>query len=181
MTYYKNVIDVDGKIERAYLQVIAGTYAKIFVNNSYIGHTITRHSLNFIVLENNIQIFDIREYLNQGKNEIRIENADFIGGISPINIYGEIQLVNEERIEIITDKTWLATRRLTEEWRTVKSFGRPPKVTGGLYYPDFQSSLHSKENDNLASLNTLVSKKSKKSFWILKLIFRLFYRFSILE
>jgi len=180
-TYYKNVINIEGEIETAYLQVIAGTFAKIFINNSYIGHTITRHSLNFIVLENNIQIYDIKEYLNQGENEIRIENSDFIGGIAPINIYGEIELVNNERIQIITDKTWLATRIMNENWRGVKSFGRPPKVTGGLYYPDFKNSIHSKENDALALLNSLVSRKSKKSFWILKLVFRLFYRFNILE
>ncbi|MFX1451512.1 MAG: family 20 glycosylhydrolase [Promethearchaeota archaeon] len=181
ITYYKNVIEIDGKIKSAHLQVCAGTYAKILVNNSYVGHTITKHSLDFVVLENNIQIFDIMEYLKQGKNEIRIENSDFIGGISPINIYGEIELANKERKEIKTDKSWLAKRKLTEEWRTVKTFGRPPKVTGGLYYPDFQNSLHSKENDYLASLNTLISKKSRRTFWILKLIFRLFYRFSIIE
>ncbi|MFX0153261.1 MAG: family 20 glycosylhydrolase [Candidatus Hodarchaeota archaeon] len=181
MTYYKNLIKIDGIIESAYLQVIAGTYAKVFLNNSYIGHTITRHSLNFVVLEKNIQLFDIKEYLNQGDNEIRIENADFIGGISPISIYGEIKLVNKERIEVKTDKTWLATRLLNENWKPVKSFGRPPRVTGGLYYPDFQNSLHSKENDYLAFFNTLVSKKSRKSFWILKLVFKLFYRFSFLE
>ncbi|MBA7625950.1 hypothetical protein ES703_33384 [subsurface metagenome] len=179
-TYYKYVINIEGKIEAAYLQVIAGTYAKIFVNNSYIGHTITRHSLNFIVIENNIQIFNIKECLNQGENEIRIENSDFIGGIGPINIYGEIELLNEERIEISTDKTWLATRKLNGEWRGVKSFGRPPKGTGGLYYPDFKNSLHSKENDALAFLNSIVSRKSRRSFWLLKMVFRLFYRLSIL-
>jgi len=102
-------------------------------------------------------------------------------GIGPISVYGEIELANKERIEITTDKTWGATRELNEEWRKVKSFGRPPKATGGLCYPDFKNCLHSKETDALAFLNTLMSKKSRKSFWILKLAFKLFYRFSILE
>lgn len=179
-TYYKYVIIINGKVENAFLQVIAGTFAKIFINNSYIGHTITRHSLNFVVIENNIQIFDIKDYLNQGENEIRIENSDFIGGIGPINVYGDIELLNEERIEISTDKTWLATRKLNGEWRGVKSFGRPPKGIGGLYYPDFKKSLHSKENDALAFLNSILSRKFRRSFWLLKVIFWLFYRFSIL-
>ncbi|MFX1575250.1 MAG: family 20 glycosylhydrolase [Promethearchaeota archaeon] len=179
-TYYKYTLNIEGKIESAFLQVIAGTYAKLFVNNSYIGYTITRHSLNFVVLENNIQIFDIKDCLIQGENEIRIENSDFIGGISPINVYGKIKLLNKEKIEISTDKTWLATRKLNGEWRGVKSFGRPPKGSGGLYYPDFENFLHSKENDSLAFLNSIVSRISKTSFWVLKLIFRLFYRFGIL-
>jgi len=179
-THYKYTINIEGKIESAFLQVIAGTFAKIFINDLYIGYTITRHSLNFVVLENNIQIFDIKKCLNQGENKIIIENSDFIGGIGPINVYGEIELLNKERIEISTDKTWLATRKLNGEWRGVKSFGRPPKGTGGLYYPDFKNFLHSKESESLAFLNSIMSRISKRSFWILKLIFRLFYRFNIL-
>ncbi|MFW9901041.1 MAG: family 20 glycosylhydrolase [Candidatus Thorarchaeota archaeon] len=186
-TIYKNMIEIDGRIKSAYLQVIANTYAKVFLNNSYVGHILTRHSLNFVVLKNNIQIFDIKEYLKQGKNVIRIENTDFIGGIGPINVYGEIELANKGRIEIKTDKTWRASRiwldsrESTEDWRSVKSFGRPPKFTGGLYYPEFQNSLHSKESYYLAYFNALVSKKSRKSFWILKLLFKLFYRYNFLE
>jgi len=180
-TFYKKIISIDGKIEHAYLQVIAGTFANIFVNDSYIGYTITRHSLNFVILENNIQIFDIKEYLKQGENVIRIENVDFIGGLGPINVYGEIELITKNVIKIATDKTWLATRELNKDWRKVKSFGRPPRATGGLYYPDFKNSLHSKENDAIAFLNTIVSRKSRKFFWILKLVFKLFYRYDLLE
>ena len=180
-TFYKYIISIDGKIEHAYLQVIAGTFAKIFINDSYIGYTITRHSLNFVILENNIRIFDIKEYLKQGENVIRIENVDFIGGLGPINVYGEIELITKNVIKIATDKTWLATRELNKDWRKVKSFGRPPRATGGLYYPDFKNSLHSKENDAIAFLNTIVSRKSRKFFRILKLVYRLFYRYDLLE
>ena len=180
-TFYKKVINIDGKIEWAYLQVIAGTFAKVFVNDSHIGHTITRHSLNFVILENNIQVFDIKEYLKQGDNVIMIENVDFIGGIGPINVYGEIELLTKEIIRIKTNKTWLATREFNKNWKKVKSFGRPPKAIGGLYYPDFLNSLHSKEDDALAFLNTIASRKSKKFFRFLKLMFKLFYRFDILE
>ena len=163
------------------MQVIAGTYAKIFVNNSYVDHNITRHSLNFIILENNIKIFDIKKYLKQGDNIIMIEKVDFIGGIGPINVYGEIDLATKEQIKIKTDKNWVATREFNKNWRKVKSFGRPPKATGGLIYPDFENSLHSKEDDGVAFINTLASRKSKKFFWILKLVYKLFNRFDIFE
>ena len=180
-TFYQKVIKTDGQIERAHLQVIAGTYAKISINDSYIGYTITRHSLNYIMLENNIQIFDIKNYLRQGNNTITIENVDFIGGIGPINVYGEIELANTKPIIILTDKSWLATRTFNNNWREVKSFGKPPKATGGLHYPNFEDSLHSKENDALASLNSLASRKSKKFFWIIKFVYKLFYRYDVLE
>ncbi|MFX0136765.1 MAG: hypothetical protein ACFFDN_24220, partial [Candidatus Hodarchaeota archaeon] len=180
-TFYQKVINIDGQIEQAYLQVIGGTYAKVSINEIYIGYTITRHSLNYITLENNIQIFDIKSSLKQGKNTITIENVDFIGGLCPINVYGEIKLVNTKSIIILTDKSWLATRTFNNDWREVKSFGKPPKATGGLSYPNFEDSMHSKENDALASLNSLACRKSKKFFWILKLIFRLFHRYDVLE
>ncbi len=180
-TYYTKTVNIEGEIKNAYLQVIAGTYAKIFVNETYIGHIITRHSLNVVVNDKNIQIFDIKKYLNRGKNEIKIENSDFIGGIGPINVYGEIELVDNQRIKLKTDKSWLAKREESEDWRNVKSLGRPPKITGGLYYPDFKNSLPSRENHVLANFNSLVSRKSKKSFWLLKLVFKLFNRYSIIE
>ncbi|MFX0011151.1 MAG: hypothetical protein ACFE9R_12605, partial [Candidatus Hermodarchaeota archaeon] len=125
--------------------------------------------------------FNIKDYLKQGENEIRIENTDFIGGIGPVNIYGEIFLKNEKKIELTSDKTWLATRNLKDGWKKVKSLGKPPKVTGGLYYPDFKDNKHSKEHYTLAFFNTIISRKSKNFFWILKLVFRLFERFNILE
>ncbi|MFX0034524.1 MAG: family 20 glycosylhydrolase [Candidatus Hermodarchaeota archaeon] len=180
-TFYKKVINFEGEIENAYLQVIAGTFAKIFINDSYIGYTITRHSLEFNILENNIQIFNIKKYLKQEENVIKIENNDFIGGISPISVYGEIDILPKKQILIKTDRTWEATREFNKNWRNVKSFGSPPKATGGLYYPDFKNALHSKETDLLAFLNTIISRKSTRSFWFLKLIFKLFYRLNILE
>ncbi|MFX0080665.1 MAG: family 20 glycosylhydrolase [Candidatus Hodarchaeota archaeon] len=180
-TFYRKVINIEGKIEKAFLQVIGGTFAKIYINDTYIGYTITRNSLNYVIIEGNIQIFNIKEYLRQGANKIIIENTDFIGGVAPINIYGEIELTTNESICITTDKTWLATREFDKNWSSVKSFGRPPKATGGLTYPDFENLMHSKETDSVTSLNSIVSRKSKRQFRLLKLIFYLFYRFDILE
>ncbi|MFW9942018.1 MAG: hypothetical protein ACFFFT_13325, partial [Candidatus Thorarchaeota archaeon] len=179
--FYRKIINIEGNIENAFLQVIGGTFAKIYVNDNYVGHTITRSSLNYVILENNIQIFNIKEFLKPGDNKITIENTDFIGGVAPINVYGEVELSNSNSIQITTDKTWVATRELDKNWSNVKSFGRPPKATGGLCYPDFENSIHSKDTTSIAAFNFIVSRKSKKQFWLLKLIFYLFYRFDILE
>ncbi len=180
-TFYRKVMRIEDKIDKASLQILGGTFTKLNINSNYVGHLITRQSLNFNILENNIQIFDIAEYLHQGENTITIENVDFIGGIGPINIYGEIELSSKEALNITTDRTWLATRELNSNWNKVKSLGRPPKMTGNLPYPDFENSLHSKETDSIASFNTIVSKLSKKLFRIYKFVYYLFYKFDILE
>jgi hypothetical protein len=179
--YYKNIIHVDDEIDQAYLQVIAGCFAKIYINNEYVGHVITRRTLNYVGIENNIQIFDIKEYIRKGENLINIENTDYIGGICPINIYGIIKLNSGNLIQIKTDKTWSGSRTKRNDWKKVKSFGKPPKATGGLNYPDFEKNIPSKADDTMPFLNTLISKMSKKYFWFVKLIVKLFNRYDILE
>ena len=180
-TFYRKVIRIEGNVEKAFLQVIAGTYAKLYINEKYVGYIITRHSLNYVILENNIKIFNILNFLKQGDNIIAIENTDFIGGLGPISIFGEITLSNGNEILITSDKTWEATREFNGEWERIKSLGKPPRITGGLCFPDFSNSLHSKANDSFTVFNTLASKKSKGFFRLLKFVFYLFQRLDILE
>ena len=180
-TYYKKLIHVDEEIDQAYLQVIAGCFAKVYINNEFVGHVITRRTLNYIGVENNIQIFNIKNSIQKGENLIFIENIDYIGGIGPINIYGIIKLKSGKLIQIKTDKIWLGSKTNRDDWQKVKSFGKPPKATGGLNYPDFENNIPSKADDTLPFLNTLISKISKRFFWFVKLIVKLFNRYDIFE
>lgn len=129
-SFYRKIILIDKEIEQAYLQVIAGCFAKVFLNDKYIGYVISRRTLNYVGIENNIQIFNIGEVIQKGENVILIENIDYIGGVGPINIYGNIILKSGEIIQIKTDKTWLGSRTIQNNWDIVKSFGSPPKATG---------------------------------------------------
>ncbi len=180
-TSYKKLIQVDEEIDQAYLQVIAGCFAKIYINNQYLGHVITRRTLNWVGIENNIQIFNIKEYIQKGENSLEIENIDYIGGVGLINLYGIIKLKSGSLIQIKTDKTWLGSNTRKKEWKKVKGFGKPPKATGGLSYPDFENNIPSNADDTMPFLNTLISKMSKKYFWFAKLMVKLFNRYDILE
>ncbi len=180
-THFKKIITVSEEIETAYLQVVGGTFAKIIVNNNHIGHVISRHSLNYIILENNIKIFDIKEHLKMGDNLIIIENTDYSGGIGLVNIFGEIKLKSKQKIQIKSDKTWLAVRNLEEHWKKVRSFGSPPKIIGGLCYPDFENNRHSLESDMMTTFNALIGRIPKKLYWFLKLVMKLFNRYNIIE
>ena len=180
-TYFKKIINVEGEIESAYLQVIGGTLAKIFINNENIGHVITRHSLNYVTLKNNIKIFDIKKHLKIGENLFTVENTDYSGGIGPINIYGEIILKSHQKIQIKSDRTWIAVRRFEDQWKKVRSFGPPPKVIGGLCYPDFEHNKHSLESDMMTTFNALVGRFPKRLYWLLKFVMKLFNRYNIIE
>jgi hypothetical protein len=179
--YYKKDIFLDEEIDRAYLQVIAGCFAKIYINNKYIGHVITRRTLNVVGIGKNIQIFNITDFIKEGENSIIIENFDYIGGVGPINVFGIIKLKSQELILIKTDDRWLGSTTNNNDWKKVKSFGKPPRATGGLYWPDFENFLPSKSDDLMPFLNTIISKISKKYFWFIKLVVKLFSRYDIIE
>ena len=110
-----------------------------------------------------------------------IENKDYNGGIGPINIYGEIKLKSGQIDIIKSDKSWLGARNHDGPWKIVKSFGSPPKVTGGLCYPDFEHRIHSLESDMMTAFNALIGRIPRKLYWVLKIVIKLFYRYDILE
>jgi len=190
-TYYKKTIKINEEIDKAFLQIIAGTFANIYINDNYIGHVITRQTLNYVVLENNIQIFDITEHLIKGDNIIAIKNTDYIGGLGLINIYGQIYLKNDEMLELVSNKTWVGSRiemddwktslEFNENWKKVKSFGRPPKATGCLPYPDFEKNLHSKEGDFTAFLNSILNFVPKSLFFLIKKAVKIAEKHDIIE
>ncbi|MHA1670652.1 MAG: family 20 glycosylhydrolase [Promethearchaeota archaeon] len=178
---FKKCINIEEEIQSAYIQVIGGTFCEIYINESFIGNVITRHTLNYVVLENNIQFFDIKADLKRGDNLILLKNTDYIGGMGMVNLYGEIKFTSGELKQFKTDKTWLGSKDPFLGWNKVKSFGKPPKLTGGLNYPDFEKGLHSKENDDLASFNTIFSRTPAKLQWLIKILIKVFNRYDILE
>jgi hypothetical protein len=84
-------------------------------------------------------------------------------------------------IQISSDKSWLGTRKLDGQWKEVKSFGSPPKVTGGLCYPHFEKNRHSLQSDMMNSFNALIGRIPKKLYWLLRLVMKLFNRYDVIE
>lgn len=187
-TYFKKIIEIKEEIKSAFLQVIAGCFSEVYINGEYLGHVISRQSFNYNMLENNIRILNIGKFLKIGKNVIGIKNVDYIKGIGPINVFGEIFLITEEKLQIYSDSSWVATRKNLENWnittdlvvpwKLCESFGRPPKASGGLYFPDFENGLHSKESDHLMLLDY---GSSLIPTWLLKLIVKVIDYYDFIE
>ena len=179
--FFKKTFEIQEEIKSAYVQVIGWNFAKLSLNNKFVGHIITRQSLNYVVLKNNIQIFDLKDYLRKGENVILLETMQYDGGIGSVNVYGEIKLKSESIFQIYTDKSWLGSRESNGQWKKVKSFGSPPKVTGGLCYPNFEDKRHSLQSDMMTSFNALIGRIPKKLYFLLKFVMKLFNRYDILE
>ncbi|MBY8986791.1 MAG: family 20 glycosylhydrolase [Candidatus Lokiarchaeota archaeon] len=179
--FFKKTFEIQEEIESAYVQLIGWNYAKLSLNNKLVGHVITRQSLNYVILKNNIQIFDLKDFVRKGENLILIEAAQYEGGIGSVNLYCEIKLKSNRTIQISSDKSWLGTRKPNGEWKKVKSFGSPPKVTGGLCYPHFEESRHSLQSDMMTNFNALIGRIPKKIYWLLRIVMKLFNRYDVIE
>ncbi len=179
--FFKKTFEIQEEIKTAYIQVIGWNFAKLSLNNKLVGHVITRQSLNYVMLKNNIQIFDLKDSIRKEENLILIETTQYDGGVGSVNIYGEIKLKSNHIIQVYTDKSWLGTRELNGQWKKVKSFGSPPKFIGGLCYPNFENNRHSLQSDMMTSFNALIGRIPKKMYWFLKLVMKLFYRYDVIE
>ncbi|TFG18217.1 MAG: hypothetical protein EU531_00890 [Promethearchaeota archaeon] len=179
--YYTKEFSIEEDVNSAYIQVMAGSFAKIKINNIYIGYVITRNSLNYVMNLYNLKIFDIKPFLHLGKNTILIENSDFEGGISPINVYGEINLNSGKKQHIFSDKSWRGTHSLVSEYKKVKSLGRPPRFIGGICYPDFENRIIASKSDYIAQFNFLVGRFSRVFYKLLKFAFKLIHRYDLIE
>ncbi|MFO8018609.1 MAG: family 20 glycosylhydrolase [Promethearchaeia archaeon] len=187
LAYYCKVFHIPYKVKKAFIQVIGGILTEIYLNNSRVGYTITRNTLNYVILENNIKIFSIKNNLSLGENILLIKNTDFIGGVAPLNLYGEITFQNGKKKIIKTDTSWKGTRKrnnhssIIKNWKTVKSFGKPPKAVGGLSFPNFQNEICSHHTDLVAFLNSVISSIPRFLFPLLKIIVKIIDYFNIIE
>lgn len=103
---FKKEIEFNNKPDEVLFQMIADTYAKLYINGKYIDHLHARRSLSLLVDYRRIYFKDLSEYFNPGKNIIEIEVENFNSrGFAGINVNAQIN-VNGKKEKLITDLTW---------------------------------------------------------------------------
>ncbi len=106
---FEKEIEINGKIKSAKLQLLADTYAELYINGKFVGKVFARRSGSLLVDYRRIKTFDITDYLIEGKNilEAKVRNYNK-NGEAGINIYAEIVTDNGED-KILTDENWFVT------------------------------------------------------------------------
>lgn len=61
----------------AYLQMLGNTYAELYINEKFAGRVYARRSLSLLVDYRRIMFVDIKPFLNEGENTIRIVAENF--------------------------------------------------------------------------------------------------------
>ncbi len=148
--FFRKEIQINKPVKKALIQATVNTYMKIFINNKFIGKVLGRFSLSRLPILLRVQVFDINQYLNQGKNILAIEAVNYDAYKGAFNIFGEIEFNDGNILEILSDKSWKYSKNddytLTDEWKKlnfessdwkeVKSYGPPPNLNGDIMKPD---------------------------------------------
>lgn len=114
---YQAEFELDVLPETAFIQLIADSYMKIFINDKYVDHIHARRSLSLWTEYKRIKYLDVKEYLKKGKNSFRfeVENFNRKGGAG-LNLIGELNFGSQQqKIESSLDSGFLKWKTLSNE------------------------------------------------------------------
>ncbi|NIR47331.1 family 20 glycosylhydrolase, partial [candidate division KSB1 bacterium] len=113
---FRKTFEVSPGFRTAYLQAIADTHLKVYLNGGFLGDVMFRewNALS----SDNVKIWDITSILEPGKNIIAVEAKNYRPG-SPagLNLYGEIQYQFGRTVEIRSDAYWKTSVQEEQNWR----------------------------------------------------------------
>jgi len=161
--FYRKCFELNNikSIENAYLQIISSHFAKIYLNGEYLGYVITRNSLSYLMMDNRVKVFNIKDKLKEGLNILAIESYNFISQKEGINVYAEFTIKEkEEKLILISDKSWKSCEKYYKDWyqiefddtnwNSVKIIGKSPKFNGRIIKPYFEANIKSHVNHTFA-------------------------------
>lgn len=165
--YYRTEFEIESikNIRKCLLQAIGSLYMKIYLNGEYLGYVITRNSLSYIMMDNQVRVFDITDILKIGINVLAVESYNFISQHEGINIYLEMTKINGEKTTITSNSNWKSTINAKKgwekvnyddtDWETSKSLGISPKFNGRIISPYFEKDIKSMTTYNFSIRSTI--------------------------
>ncbi|MGE5456856.1 MAG: hypothetical protein ACM3RX_00725, partial [Methanococcaceae archaeon] len=121
----------------AQLQLLADTYAKLYINGQFVDQLYVKRSLSLYTEYQRIKFLDIAKYLKPGENSISVEAENFFpNGSAGINIIAEIN-DGDAVTEISTDTNWEA--HSTEGSQAVEGTSAKKDYPIVIVAPDFKT------------------------------------------
>lgn len=117
-------------------QVLGDSWAKLFVNGTFVGEVMARRSLSLIVENQRAKIFDIKPFLKDSDNVVTVEAQNFQeNGSAGMNFYSEISFNDGSTTTMSSDESWSvsdsdpktgnAGSSIDSLWRTAKPVKYP--------------------------------------------------------
>jgi hypothetical protein len=103
---FRKTFRIEDKVDKAKLQLMADTYAKLYINGKYVNEVYVKRSLSLYTEYERIKMIDISTFLKKGKNTIEVVAEKFTNNKGAgINIISEITM-GDEKLKISTDDSW---------------------------------------------------------------------------
>ena len=112
--YLRRTLFCDTLIQRARMQLIADSHARVWINGRLVGETLARRSLSALVQKERVKVWDIREYLRPGHNVIAVHIINYVpNGVAAANVWLEI----DDQIDYTGKDGWTASPIAAEGWK----------------------------------------------------------------
>lgn len=126
------------------IQLLADTYANVFVNGTEVGTVFARRSLSLTVEQQRVKAWDLTPFLKAGKNVIAIESANYNEfGSAGINLLGYKATPGGRTMMVILDNHVKVADRAAPGWRDTDFddsrwvLAAPKEVPITVIAPDF--------------------------------------------
>lgn len=136
---FRKVFDLNEKPESAKLQILADTYAELYINGVFVEKLFARRSLSLLVDYGRIKYIDITKYLKKGENILDVKTVNYNrSGRAGVNIISEISS-GGNKILLETNTGWQVRKPNSDKWTFAVSFEYPYTIIA----PDFASDRQS--------------------------------------
>ncbi|MFQ5865739.1 MAG: glycoside hydrolase family 20 zincin-like fold domain-containing protein [bacterium] len=121
--YFRKTFEILPGFKKAYLQAIADSHLKVYLNGGFLDEVIDSETHSLKVESQRVKMWDISALLQPGKNVIAVEAWNYVPNRSAgLNIYGEIQYELGKTIKLKSDSYWKVSTDEENNWRKLGFF-----------------------------------------------------------
>ncbi len=118
--YLRKNFNLEQKADEAWLQLIADSHGKIWINGNEIGQVLARKSLSAWVESERVKAWEISRYLKKGKNVVAVQVKNYRGGQAAANVWLELKNGAEWQTPITSSIYWKVSDRSEAGWQSVR-------------------------------------------------------------
>ena len=118
--YLRKTFSLDQKPDEAWLQLIADSHARIWLNGKEIGEVVARRTLSAMVESQRVRAWEVAKYLRKGKNVLAVWAKNYIPGRSAAaNVFLQWRNSGTWAAPLTTDAYWKCSDREEQGWKTL--------------------------------------------------------------
>lgn len=107
---FKREFTIKSEVQKAQLQLLADTHAKLYINGKFVNEIFSKRSLSLLTEYDRYLFIDAKKYFKKGKNKIRVVAKSYKGSKGTgINFIAKISTSNGT-FEILSDKKWVSRK-----------------------------------------------------------------------